>query len=68
MLFFDNTPNVAGYYWWLPKFALEKYDDEASWSIIYICKKANYNTDKVGLFMGPIPYPKLNNTHDIKYE
>lgn len=51
-----SRPTVLGYWWWLPKCFLDEGKTHGRyWSVML----EGPDTEKVGLFVGPLPVPVL---------
>lgn len=50
-------PTVSGWYWWLPKCFADQIRSPSHWQIIQVNVEHGVNTDKTGIFSGPIPCP-----------
>ena len=50
---FSKPKWMVGFFWWLPECYLNKADQERYWTVT----RCDPDTDKVGLFVGPLTAP-----------
>jgi hypothetical protein len=57
-----TKPSVMGYWWWLPLCFLESFEDPRYWTVV----KADKDTEKLGLFVGPLKCPAVKKEKAVK--